>query len=352
MPILESDFANRSAAQRRALKLEYFIPEIKSRLPFQWTYQHPTRGNIGIRVNRIGYRNDAIRFDIDAVLTDSRKKLRIANPIYIINPPTKARTRRYSIIGGERIDQFEFNPLAAIRQDLQHTVGLMPALKNGEIVDDADPTLTVYPDADTETTTVDGRVARGSVNQTFSAIIAGGGNGSNDTESVQNIPYLIASTTTDQFAAIYRGIYLFDTSTIPADATISSIVFSLYGVAKASGLGTTTLEVVSSSPASNTAIANGDFETIGGISYGSISYASFGTTDYNDISLSGGITKEGITKLGTRLGWDLNGSFDGSWSSGATTRFRAYLADQAGTSNDPKLVVVYTTTSRRIMVIS
>lgn len=202
--------------------------------------------------------------------------------------------------------------------------------------------LVVYPDAHPESTTVDGYARRVGVDETFATIRAGSGNGNLDTGTNTYAAFLVATATANQYSQLLRGIFLFDTSSIPSGATIISATLSLYGTSKSNGLGSPALDVVSSNPASNTATANGNFTTLGTTVYGSVSYASYSTSGYNDISLDVAcITKAGITKLGTRLSWDTANSFGGSWSNSANTSFLCYFADNG--SNKPKLTVVYTT---------
>ena len=216
-------------------------------------------------------------------------------------------------------------------------------------------TSTTYPDAHAESTSVDGYTTRSGVNQTFANIIAAAGTGADDASTTAIVAGLRSRPTSNQFSRIYRGFLLFDTSGIPASATINSITLSLRGSAKAGDLNggsAPDLEIVASTPASNTAIASGDHLSVGTTVYGSVSYASFSTAGYNDITLSGGVTKAGITKLGCRLSWDRSGTFGGTWVSDATTSFTIYTSDYG--SNKPTLVVDYTEAggARRVMVVT
>ena len=212
-------------------------------------------------------------------------------------------------------------------------------------------TLTVYPDADPESATVDGTAGRASVDETFATIRGGAGTQNNSTST--NNPISISSSgTSDQFSAMNRGFTLFDTSALTADATISNAVLSLAFSSKNNELGAPVLHATSSAPASNTNLVNGDYAIAGfGSSFGSIAYADVtaDSTTYNDITLSspdnGKISKTSITKLGLLLGWDINNSFTGTWASGVNSRFNFINAETAGTSADPKLVVTYSTTS-------
>lgn len=214
-------------------------------------------------------------------------------------------------------------------------------------------TLTVFPDAgDPGTTSVDGQVRRQTVDQTLANIRSGAGNNHSSTDTDMVAAYLAASTTTNQFQRLVRGIFLFDTSALGAGATISAAIFSLYGnngtlgAVKVGDLGTTPLHVAGSTPASNTTLADSDYGQCQTTTFGNIAYASFTINQYNDISLNASgqsnISLTGVSKFSTQLEWDINNSFGGTWVSGQVTAFDCNYADQAGTTQDPKLVVTYT----------
>jgi len=203
---------------------------------------------------------------------------------------------------------------------------------------------TVYPDPDPETTTVDGVPNRSSVNEIFSTIRAGAGVGSSD--SIETLPTnLTSSTTTDQYTTLQRPIMLFDTSSIPDGDVKNSAILSLFGVTKLTGVGTPELDIVSSAPASNTAIVAGDFTTLGTTIFVSITNASYSVTAYNDLTLNSdgltNITFTGVSKFGARLDWDTDNNFTGTWASDNASRFTFNSADEPGTTKDPKLAVTH-----------
>lgn len=207
--------------------------------------------------------------------------------------------------------------------------------------------LTVYPDADPETTSTDGDANRASVDQTFTDIRSGAGTGQ-DPAGTNGGPYLAASTTTDQFAQQNRYFGLFDTSSLDDDATVSAATLSIYGAAKSNNLGSPEIVTVSSSPASNTNIVAADYAiaNFGSTEFASrLSYASFTTSAYNDISLNASgisnISLTGISKFGIISGWDFDNSFGGSWSSAAVSQMRFNTADVADTTTDPKLAITF-----------
>lgn len=209
-------------------------------------------------------------------------------------------------------------------------------------------TLTVYPNPDTESTSVDGWAARSVASETFGTIRAGAGNNNQD-NSASIITYLEASTTTNQYTWLSRGLVLFDTSALTSGATISAAVFSVWGSVKQNGLGSPDFHLAGSTPASNTAVAAADYGQCQTTSFGNIAYASYvsNSTQYDDLTLNvsglAAISKTSITKFSTQISWDINNSFGGSWASSQRGRFDFLSADTAGTANDPKLVITSTT---------
>ncbi len=208
-------------------------------------------------------------------------------------------------------------------------------------------TLTKYPDPNPETTTVDGQTDRSIVSESFAVLRAGAATGSTDISATSEFS-LYASTTLNEFKFLYRFHCLFDTGILGNDIVIPSSTLSLYGtVTVANGLGgTPSANIVSSAPASNTAIATGDHGNLGTTDFGSILWSNLVTGAYNDFNLnSSGIANiigGGISKFGARTSFDRLNTFDGTWSSGASCVCVVFCADQTGTSNDPKLVVNYT----------
>ncbi|MBU3969147.1 hypothetical protein KJ991_02975 [Patescibacteria group bacterium] len=182
------------------------------------------------------------------------------------------------------------------------------------------------------------------VAETFSAKRDGAGTNANDVETISYIK-LIASDE-NLFDILFRSYILFDTSSVGDGAIISSAVFSGYYNTKANGLGTPSLHLASSTPASNTALVPADYQQIGRTSFGSITYASFTINQYNDITLNANginnINKTGISKFSLQLGWDIDNSFTGTWTAFANSAMNIYSAEQTDTSQDPKLVVTYT----------
>lgn len=209
--------------------------------------------------------------------------------------------------------------------------------------------LPFFPDAGFGNTTVDGGVIRAGVSEAWATIIAGAGTGQLTTGDPESPFAINSAATTNQFSALQRAILTFDSSGLTAAATITAAVLSLFGTTKSDGLAITpTVDVYTSTPAANNALANADFSQVQGTSQtGSpITFAGWSTSGYNDFTFNatgqGNVSKTGISKFGTR-----NQNYDvaavaPTWSISAASQINANFADAAGTNNDPKLVVTFT----------
>jgi len=146
---------------------------------------------------------------------------------------------------------------------------------------------------------------------------------------------------------------------LPSGITITNGVLSFYGTAKQDQNGATpACAVVSSNPTSNTALANSDFALakFGTTRFATdLTYANFTVGAYNDFTLNAsGIANivDGITKFGTMSDKDLDNVVPTRGGNDSWTEMGVYNADQTGTTQDPKLVIEYTISERRIFIIS
>lgn len=218
-------------------------------------------------------------------------------------------------------------------------------------------TLTAYPDADPETTTVDGFIYRelaGGAGEAWATFIAGVGTTANSTSDVSGPGFNIqADNVSAKWIHLRRGICLFDTSSLTTAATISAATLSLYVVAKSDALSITpNIDIYTSTPATNTALVTGDFSQVGSTSQtgAATGYSSITASAYNDFAFNAtgisNISQTSISKFGVRnANYDVAASAP-TWTSLAVSDIRPAAADTAGTTNDPKLVVTYAVSNR------
>lgn len=210
-------------------------------------------------------------------------------------------------------------------------------------------TLTAYPDAHPETDTVDGRISYSSYSATWSTIHnATSGKKVYDQETSGYFVLLNSSYSSSEWGELCRSFFLFKTSALGSGATVSDATFSFYVPSTYSqGLGTITINVVASTPASNTGLVVGDYDQLGTTSFGTKSGTSSG---YNDITLNASgisnISKTGISKFGCRSEWDRSNT-PPTWVSNKTSLEECCFAEDTTANNgkDPKLVVTYTAQS-------
>lgn len=206
-------------------------------------------------------------------------------------------------------------------------------------------TTTAYPDPNPETTTTDGNAYQNSAGTDWTSLRNSAGNAANDTNANDFCVRIDSTAVSTLWAIIVRSIFLFDTSSIPDTDTVSAATMSLYGTGQTDNLAITpNINLYTSTPASNTAIANGDYAQVAGTAKSTaITYAGWSITGYNDFALSDLtiVSQTGVTKLGVRnAAYDVANSSP-TWGSNTFSQLKCYFADQTGTTNDPKLVVTH-----------
>lgn len=220
-------------------------------------------------------------------------------------------------------------------------------------------TLTAYPDPNVETTTVDGVSKRGTIGTgTVWATTRDHTDGSSAQDSgttggAYQGKWLFGDSY--PWIDINRGFFLFDTSSLTSGASISDTVMSVRGsgtVYADYGGANSKFFFAASTPASNTAISTADYDQIGRTKYDSgISIASMSTAAYNDFTFNAtgiaAVSKTSITKLSFQTGWDIDNTSPSFAFNDSGDGVYIILADTAGTSTDPKLVVTYTVATAR-----
>ena len=199
-------------------------------------------------------------------------------------------------------------------------------------------TGTFYPDPNTETSSVDGYLRKDdstswSTTRNASASVSG-------SDSATSIT-VAGEQGGSSKKIISRAFLLFDTSAIPNTASILSADLGLYVTSSYTSGGELRLYVVGSTPASSTSLANGDYDQVGGTSFG-VSDGAYALNTYETIPLNASgqaaVSVTGVTKLGVRSYYDF-ANVNPSNSDEMNVAFSS--ADQTGTSQDPKLVVAY-----------
>lgn len=214
-----------------------------------------------------------------------------------------------------------------------------------------DTTSTFYPDPHTETTSCDGIAYTGTTGYNTWASVHDATNGTYGAADG-----LLTGTYHGNWIygdaagwkRITRVFLLFDTSAIPDTDTVSAATLGVYfedqDLAHDTGANSK-FYVVASTPASNTNITADDFEQLGTTKFNSgLQNSSVTTGAINTITLNASgiaaISKTSISKLGMRMGWDVDNidpGFGGDSGVGGNMR----LADNAGTASDPILTVTH-----------
>ena len=208
-------------------------------------------------------------------------------------------------------------------------------------------TLTVYPDADAESTSFDGYVLDDNATwATAQGSSTADGNDDSDTTLV------LGARHNGSLYRISRAIVLFDTSFIASsNATVDAATLSLWFTTKNDGDNDAQayFSIVSSTPASNTGISNNDYDQVGDSidnptkNSDDVDITDITTGQYTNFTLNatglGNVSKTGVSKFGVREGHDME---DVAVASSTDNLCICSSADHTGTSQDPKLVVTYT----------
>jgi hypothetical protein len=227
------------------------------------------------------------------------KVLGIKTPIINV---TKHSITYQDVVGGEKLttiwsgsmlgDQMRFN-WNEVSKGLRRFYdpedkGQLIQLRTPVGVLKAATVTTFNPDGHTESATVDGRVTDDSNgNLTWSNLCDEGGSYSGESESTAAF-YIIAGSSNDRFDSLGRFFMLYDSSSIDDDDEISAAkIVCMTGTYDSStiseGLSGYTLGVTASNPASNTALAAGDFDAVSATAFATeISVSAINTTAGNN----------------------------------------------------------------------
>lgn len=281
------------------------------------------------------------------------ERFRIFNPPILVPDGTFGEP-----IYDEMLKKYSPNPnyredvIEAIRQSLSHTVQIVgkenTVVINGKI---GNTTSTFYPDANAETSSWDGRVghSEGASPVSFATIRAASGTNMDDSFTADRMVILNSGPSSGNYWDFYRGFVSFDTSALPDTDVISAATLSVVGTVKDETLTSQSVGWTVATTASNTAATLTDFEnstaavtrlatdqTVAGFDVGGSTYSDFA------LNASGlaNISKTATSKFCFKLSCDIDNS-EPSWVSNSSVSVGFINADTAGTSTDPKLVVVH-----------
>ncbi len=209
-------------------------------------------------------------------------------------------------------------------------------------------TLTAYPDADTESATVDGYIGFQGLDpdDRINWSTATTDNGDNvtitrDAHALLNSTWFQRSGTWED---VLRSFMLFDTSGIGSNV-VTDAVYSFTSNQATDTASELTFNIVASTPASNTALVAADYDNVGTTSFGTIESdaVTHDSATYNAITFNSSgeehVSTSGITKLAMRWEADRANAEPSSGTNGAGCT--QLSADTTGTSKDPKLVVTH-----------
>lgn len=206
-----------------------------------------------------------------------------------------------------------------------------------------------YPDPSPESTTFDGylqdTIAGGRTWSTIRALAQSVNK--NDSGAWFGFVYYGTAVTVGKYDNFMRNILLFNSATIGSETiTSASIQITVSGKGNSANfpVGKIAPTIVLSDPGSDTAIALTDFATFTLTDQGSIAYNDVVADDatYNALTFStfANINKSGISKFGIVGNADLVDTDPAPTVQSTVASITGNSADTAGTSKDPKLVVV------------
>jgi len=212
-------------------------------------------------------------------------------------------------------------------------------------------TLTVYPDASPETTSTDGIAYRQNNSGTTWADIRDGLGINGASNGAYVYGYIKSYTTTNTWKTMTRGFALFDISSIGTGNTISDTTLSFYHYSTVFSGFNGYVNIYNAVLNTDTTVITTDYEN-------NVSNTTKYSTDkltsslvasaYNDFVFNAtGLSyvsgqQGGLVRTMIRSNFDA-GNTEPTWISNGQDGIYAYAADTTGTTQDPKLVVTYTT---------
>jgi len=247
------------------------------------------------------------------------------------------------------------DPKEALLRDLAHTISVKKQkhdsskIVQGKI---GSTTTTLNPDANPETSSVDGQVnsGEGATWDTQHDLLTGASANDTSTGGADTVRLMVTTLGGGNYL-IVRGFVLFDGSAISGADTIDTAVLSFFGTGEAEVSDDAgDIDIVDATPASNTGLITADFDQAGAVDnptvYASLLLSTWDQTDgtANDFTLDAAgeakiataLDGDGILKFGVRSSRDSDDT-----APTIENKVQSYWADQTGASI-PKLVIEHT----------
>ncbi|MFN3692674.1 MAG: LamG-like jellyroll fold domain-containing protein [Candidatus Paceibacteria bacterium] len=318
----------------------------------------PIDGGLQVYLRAFDAQGNQLGFGKDGTIDIERFK--IYNPPISVPDGTYRDEEIEKLSGGTQIiksPNFKDDPEEALYQVLEQTIKLTGKSGTKIVPKKIGRTTSVfYPDANPESSSVDGWTQYESTQISWSAIRTANGTGSGDTDATRYVLAAAAGTATSTFNNLRRGIFVFNTAPIADTDYISGATLSFVATAKGDhdAINERFANLTSASTASNVAIAASDYQsqsvhttklsTDKSIKYDIVADSS----TYTDWTLNSdglaNISTSSVSKFGLRFVEDIS-STTMPWNSGYNYGISIRLADTANTSLDPKLVVEHSATS-------
>lgn len=282
---------------------------------------------------------------------------KIGNPKWIMNElkkkdkyilvdiyRTSFRTHNKFAKNIERV--LDILPIKASRNTYNNDWYLYPALGLST------QSYTFNPNADPETSSVDGATYYFSTQVSWASIVVVAGNGSASTSTFDAGYKARSGTSADTWDFLVRGVFQFSTVTLDNYRPVESGEVSLYGQEKLNGnswsdahASLALIDLIGSP--NTTSVTTQDFarlHTGGNTRMASdFSYASFSTAQYNVFTLNNDginfISRTANTKFGTCAAADLDATQPNYGGSNIFTQLIVYHAEDTDGNRDPKLDV-------------
>ena len=361
MPIITSAFLNTKASERAFIKGKEIVKigsvakHRRQRNSFDGYVNvldiKLIEGGVEVLVKAWNKNNKRIGFGKDGSVEIER--LRIMNPPIMTRDDILGDYERRSLHpdGTESVRKYREDPKEALLSHIARVLSGKILHDDSRIVSGkvGSTTTTANPDAHTESTSVDGRVGRDPVNQTWADIRSGAGNSSND-DTADISAFTRSTTTTDQYETLFRSIMGFDVSSITDTDNVDSATIILLGTFESDAYSLTGCNIGGATPASNTAIVDADYGNVGTTEFSAAkTFTDWNNAGDNTFTLNAsGLSNISLT-VTSNFSFQLQNDISNSLPTWSVTPndagMQAQDADAAGTDDDPLLTVEHSAAS-------